>query len=360
MSSDEKILPFPNHKAIEEQAALWAARIDSGELSTFERAELKRWVAKSAQHEAAFERMTAILDGSIMLNKLADLFEDSDTAHRHTRFKFTARWAVNAIAALLLIAAIPIALIWTAHLGYATQQATFSTLVGEQQTTRLVDGSKIILNTDSEVVVSITKGLRLIDLIRGESHFEVASERDRPFQVRVGKRVIKAVGTAFSVRRRQDKVEVIVEDGIVEVLSAPQAVSSSQNLTTRGRRQTDGWIRVAALTVGQAALFTKDDEQINKMDALALERRLAWRKGLLAFAGEPLAEVVEDIDRYTNLSIVIEDPDLNNTPIGGYFKVGDVEGLFEALETIFDVQVRYVEPNRVILSKNQVINTSNK
>ena len=360
MSGDNKILSFPDHKAIDEQAALWVARIDSGELSTIERAELKRWIARSAQHQAAFERMTAILDGSIMLNKLADLFEDGDTAHRRARLQFTARWAVNAIAALLLVAAIPIALIWKVYLGHAAQQATFSTLVGEQKMTRLVDGSKITLNTDSEVAVSITKGLRLVDLIRGESHFEVASERDRPFQVRVGKRVIKAVGTAFSVRRRQDKVEVIVEDGIVEVLSSPQAASSSQTLTIRDTPQTDGWIRVAALTAGQAALFTKDDEQINHMDARALERRLAWREGLLAFAGEPLAEVVEDIDRYTNLSIVIEDPDLNNTPIGGYFKVGDVEGLFEALETIFDVQVRYVEPNQVILSKNQAINASNK
>ena len=304
--------------------------------------------------------MAAILDRSIMLSELADLFENDYTARRHAGLQFTARRTVGTIAALVLIVAIPIALIGTVYLGHTTQQAAFSTLVGEQKTARLVDGSKIILNTDSEVVVSITKELRLIDLVRGESHFEVASERDRPFQVRVGKRAIKAVGTAFTVRRRQDKIEVIVEDGIVEVLSAPQAASSSQNLTTRGRRQTDGWIRVAALTVGQAALFTKDDEQIDKMDALALERRLAWRKGLLAFAGEPLAEVVEDIDRYTNLSIVIEDPDLNNTPIGGYFKVGDVEGLFEALETIFDVQVRYVGPNQVVLSKNRVSNASKR
>jgi transmembrane sensor len=71
-----------------------------------------------------------------------------------------------------------------------------------------------------------------------------------------------------------------------------------------------------------------------------LERRLAWREGVIVFAGEPLSEVVGQMSRYSGVPIFIEDDRLRTIPIGGRFKVGDVDSMLEGLESLFGVEVR--------------------
>jgi transmembrane sensor len=46
-------------------------------------------------------------------------------------------------------------------------------------------------------------GLRQVKLDRGEAWFQVAKDPQRPFVVESGPVRVRAVGTAFSVRRRE-------------------------------------------------------------------------------------------------------------------------------------------------------------
>ena len=54
--------------------------------------------------------------------------------------------------------------------------------------------------------------------------------------------------------------------------------------------------------------------------ASEVEERLAWQNGMLAFDGEPLSKLVEEVSRYTNLKIVIPERKVRDLKWAGYLK----------------------------------------
>jgi len=80
-----------------------------------------------------------------------------------------------------------------------------------------------------------------------------------------------------------------------------------------------------------------------------LARRLSWRKGLLAFAGDPLEDVVREISRYPTEAIEISDPEARASKIGGQFRVGETDAMLESLETNFGLLITRLYRNRVLL-----------
>lgn len=223
-----------------------------------------------------------------------------------------------------------------------TQSGTFATAVGDQKNINLADGSTVQLNTDSVVEVEITKTQRTIRLIKGEAHFIVAKDHNRPFLVQAASGVVTAVGTAFTVRLRPNEtVEVTVEEGRVTLGAAVIQNAASSTKTS-----------ITELIAGQNAIFTEKVDQLAQMAASEINRKLSWRQGLLAYSGEPLAHVIEDISRYTETRIEIMDPELSSLPVGGYFRVGEVDALFDSLEVTFGLNVERVDENHVRLSSS--------
>ena len=122
----------------------------------------------------------------------------SPTARPRRVFWSRPRLALGAALAtcLLLLVLVPSA----SHLP-ARLLADYSTGPGGQRTVALPDGSVAILNTDSAIDVDYGRERRMVKLLYGEAHFEVAKDAQRPFQVlAVGGRTT-AVGTAFAVPR---------------------------------------------------------------------------------------------------------------------------------------------------------------
>ena len=99
-------------------------------------------------------------------------------------------------------------------------------------------------------------------------------------------------------------------------------------------------------------------DQIKTIAQDELERRGAWRSGLLIFTGNSLEEVVAEISRYTTLNIEIVDPELKKIRIGGQFSVdGSTSALFDALEANFGLTITQLDYNRVKISaakKNKI------
>src|SRR6202042_1912925 len=104
---------------------------------------------------------------------------------------------------------------------------TLATAVGQQRNVTLADGSIVTLNTNTILETDLSRSVRQIYLRKGEAHFQVAHDRSRPFLVHAGDAVVRAVGTEFEVRLREDKhVEVLVNEGRVEVQAAPIAAAN--------------------------------------------------------------------------------------------------------------------------------------
>src|SRR3546814_2061558 len=94
---------------------------------------------------------------------------------------------------------------------------SYATSVGEIRRVPLADGSIAAINTASAIDVKLDDAARHVRVVEGEAWFQVARDKQRPFVVAAGRARVRAVGTAFSVRRRAGGADVLVTEGEVEV-----------------------------------------------------------------------------------------------------------------------------------------------
>lgn len=371
------ILPFDDHSTIQAQAREWLIRLDRDEPpSASEIQQLRQWAAQSPAHRAEFDRISAFWSDANILTEL------STPVYNRAGFSLANLWqplwaklkigspAFNGRGAIAASLCLAVAIVFFISPNASdSSNGIYASAIGELQERKLVDGSVIHINTDSQVQVDYSDQVRKIRLLRGEAHFQVAPDSDWPFEVYAGKGRVKAVGTAFSVRLNTATIDVTVSHGRVDLassLEAPLQNSPTSAAPTNAPTQTAAQATaprlqtIASLDIGQTASFKNTAishsaataSQLDSIDRLPpeqLERRLAWRTGYLVFKGEPLAHVVAEINRYTPISIEIADPTLQTLRVGGRFKVGELSAMLEVLETGFGIQVSALDDQRIQL-----------
>jgi transmembrane sensor len=316
-----EIVAFSDRALIERQAREWLVRLDADEpLSARENEALRAWIGCSPAHKAELTRLSRFWGSANVLTELAVPL--AETARRH---RSNTRTGMVAAAAACLVLAIAVAASWAVLHPRGTESGSFGTAIGEQQLLELADGSSVRLNTDTAVQVSYADNVRRIRLLRGEAIFTVAHDPSRPFEVVAAGGVVRALGTAFSVRLDGDSISVAVTHGRVEVTS-PQARA---NETGRG-----------VLQAGDVTTFVTRDREIDvrHLPEQEIQRRLSWQEGYLVFAGEPLSEVVEEVNRYSPTPLRIASPALETLTVGGRFRVGDLDAVLDALRTSFGIE----------------------
>lgn len=355
MKPSDKILRFPDADQLEERAGEWAVRMAEGELSGEEKAAFQSWYAANARHREAFLRFSQLWEHCDALAELADHAAADITRASHADARLPGTGALRYLPrrrALLAASLASIALLAATTLDQkvnvaqlpaaaAVYETHAETAVGKRSTVTLPDGSSVELNTASQIIVKYSANARLAQLTRGEAHFTVAPDRRRPFSVHAGDSVVTAVGTAFTVQMRSDAVEVTVAEGRVS-LAEPQAASA-------GTASADRDVSPPALEAGQRAVLREGSRQIAALAPAELERKLAWRHGMLAFAGEPLLQVLQEIGRYTDIVIEVTDPTLRDLPIAGRLRIDDVESMLQALQLMADVRVERLNDRHVRL-----------
>ena len=380
----KNIIEFPDRGKIKEEAIEWLIRLDGEpEPSKSEMKALKEWIARSPVHLEELEKINALWGNLSVLTELnIPLVKPAVIAMGKNQQRKAEAYAVRPVWAVAAsIFAVVILFGW---LGIGGQQfddtnGHYATAIGKQVTIPLADGSSVHLNTNSQIKVDYTEGYRSIHLLQGEAHFDVAENKAQPFRVYAGKGRVEAVGTSFTVYLRQEDVEVLVTEGKV-ALAAQVAVSRDKDATavvadpgskerseikTVSPSDPEYYLAIPVeplglLAEGQGATIVvaqsnETDRQggakkLKPMDSELIERRDAWRKGLLLFAGDSLEDVVAEISRYTTISIEIVDPELKKIRIGGQFRVGDVDAMFDVFEENFGLNVTMLDSNHVQIS----------
>lgn len=345
------IIDFPNREQIYDQASLWIARMDR-ELTATEQQELQQWLAASEQHRTVLFEMAKLWDKMDSLARLADLFQAPQPVPvRKPRF-------YGAIAASLVLVALVFSwnllapqqtsLIAWLHNTQDNVEGVYETAVGEHSNVNLPDGSLLVLNTNSRVIVKYTEKHRLFLLERGELNIEVAHDKTRPLSVVAGNKVVQAVGTAFNVRIHNDnEVALLVTDG--KVLVAKQEVQKTIEKIVAERLPESSM----AVSKGEKVTLGTAQETIAKADENEIIAQLSWRQGNLIFRGETLEDALVEINRYTSVQFEISDESIKQERIAGLFKAGDVDGLLAALEQNFNIQNQRIGPHKVRLSARQ-------
>lgn len=376
----ENIVEFPDRGALQSEAAMWLVRLDGDDEPTEEMlAALREWLARSPAHREELYNLAATWSSMNVLTELAVPLGRVEPRReflapiKAVRSLFAHAASRAVLASILLVTLVYSAVVlWPQPAPYLASNGAYTTRIGEQETVTLADGSVILLNTNSEVVVDYSREFRNIRLTRGEVEFQVAKNPTVPFRVYAGNERVQAIGTAFTVYIQEEKIDVTVTEGQVALATlnqpniasapaaAPAAVPNTSNAAVSSANANQYVETLSSLRAGQSASMNivagaaasqlsaiETIEVINEQD---LERRLSWREGLLVFAGEPLEDVVREISRYTNITIVINDPQVRAIKIGGQFPVGQTEDMFDSLEANFPVRVTRLGQDRVLLS----------
>ena len=350
------ILEFPDRRRVEREAADWLIKLDrKEEPSADELGNLREWLSRSSAHREELLSLARLWGSMNVLTELAVPLGDFGARERTTRLagprRFGMRVALAGFTAMLIVS---VAVLFTAlnpEDSWTTTNGVYSTSVGEQQSTLLADGSTVILNTNSRVRVNYGREYRDIHLLRGEAHFTVAENDGIPFRVFAANRRIEAVGTAFAVHLRESEVEVTVSEGKVALVSNEPAVEDPAMSDGAPVEELLGTLEAGeTVIVADSTPDAGTEDLMRRIEFPNVDRLLAWREGLLAFSGESLETVVEEIGRYTTVNIEIPDPAVRAIRIGGQFPVGETDAMLSALEENFGLRVLRVSRDHVVLS----------
>ena len=316
-------------------------RLWSDQLSEAEAAAIHNRIQGDPRYREEFRGSMEVLAG---MEALAGDSETSDILREHRRIlheRRSKRRAALGIAAGLLLAigaALTYFATWSGPDDSDLQQ--YFTRIGEQQTIELDDGSVITLNTAGQLEVEYSEQVRRILLERGEAYFEVEEDRKRPFTVDLGVRSVTAVGTAFNIRKSPEHYQVAVIEGAVAFHAVTDEVSSSPPLASDDGQavvvSTPGRQRVEA---GWVAEFDVSRKQLTAFRPESMDRYQDWRSGMLSFYREPLHQVIQELNRYSQKNILIEDASVMELNVYSALSVHDIDSALKGLELVLPIKV---------------------
>lgn len=316
------------------EAAAWVGGLSDPNRSSDLEVRFKQWLAESDANRSAWERQNDAWDLS---GGLRSRFE-SNRADRETSGVPRQPRMLFAVAAVLSAALVAFLLAWLISL----RSGAVATGTGEQRLTVLPDGSRVTLNTDTRILVQFDRQLRRVRLERGEALFDVRKAKDRPFVVVAGDREIRALGTAFEVRRDgQEELSVTLIEGTISVTEARHAEES------RAAHASPSPDVTLLTSPGQRATFVIGGPP--RLDRPALQQVIAWQSGEVVFNGTPLPEAAREMNRYSERQITVEGRRMTSLRVGGLFRAGDSTAFARAMAETFQLEMRE-EADRITLS----------
>ncbi|QPF73457.1 iron dicitrate transport regulator FecR [Roseateles sp. DAIF2] len=328
-----------NHQLteIEARAADWIAERDRGEgqLSPARQAELDTWLGAATAHRVAFLRLDRAWQRADRLRALqgaAPAFKPPPPLlpPRRAGWAWLARPPLQHAAAGLGLATLALVL-GLNFIGPRPQTTDYATARGQRESVTLADGSRLTLNTATQLRTEVTPQARQVWLDSGEAFFDIAHDAQRPFVIHAGKQRVTVLGTKFSLFRDGDKLRVAVLEGRVQV----QAEQHSGRATVLARADT--------------ALAEAGNLLVTKVSPQQLSASLGWLQGKLVLNEVSLAEAARQFNRYGSKQLVIQDAAAARIVIGGVFEAGNVEAFARLLHAGFGLQVQ-VEGEEIRIS----------
>jgi len=263
----------------------------------------------------------AMLDSRLRGNDGLRDFKDNVDNRTHLRRRGRSLGLAVACCAMLAVTL-------TALYPPAFWRADYLTGKGEQRSVTLADGSRVMLNTATALAIHFDAGTRRVELLAGEAFFDVAKNPQRPFVVTAAGSEVRAVGTAFAVKRQSEQTEVELVEGIVEIQDGQQ----HQERLTAGQSASIGASSIALKSVGHP-------------DSMAL-----WRDGYLQFDGLPLSDAIAQINQYRPGRVVLLNTALADKRISGLFRLDALDQAITSLKAAVPaLQIVSITPYLVVL-----------
>ncbi|WP_298646044.1 FecR domain-containing protein [uncultured Proteiniphilum sp.] len=194
---------------------------------------------------------------------------------------------------------------------------------GQRAQLTLQDGTSVWLNAQSSLTYPARfSGKTRRVTVSGEAYFDVAENLKKPFVVSTQHIEMKVLGTQFNV------------------YSYPET----------GYIQTDlveGSLNVYGKHTPQTSVTLKPKEQLivkgGKMQVRPISNSeyFLWKEGIYTFYNEKLLDIIEKLQLYYDVKIIVKDPEIFNVRYTGKFRQRD--GIDEILRIIQKIQKFTIE-----------------
>jgi transmembrane sensor len=299
-------------------AAEWFVQLTSGEATAQDREAWQAWVNADAEHKQAWQRIEGVtsqfkgLDPKTSIAVLNRPSANSSTSNER-------RQAVKTLGLLFAVGTAG----WLTYNAspWDALMADYATATGEIKHIQLSDGTRLVLNTNSQISVDFDEQHRNVRLLKGEVYIETAHEENRvyrPFNVITDHGIATALGTRFSTRVDKELSCVNVYQDIVKV----QARTGE----------------TAFIKTGESVKFTS-----NLMHPIMMVDDVtnAWTKGFIIADKMPLVQFVEELARYKS-GILRCDPAIASLEISGSYPLTDIDATLNSISKIFPIKIDHM------------------
>lgn len=309
------------------EALQWLVRLTSGAATTADARAFESWRAQGPAHEEAFREAVAFRKTVRVMNlphpaalRSANVtrMQPRARALMSRRAMLAGSGAIAASAAGIMVANPPLGL-WPS---FAELTADYRTGQGERRKVELASGASVDLNARSALsIVNDGHGVRLVS---GEAFVEVP-QTAQPFQARAGGERFVSRGGTFNIRTSDRETCVTCLTGSLarEGDGGAEPIKPGQQLV--------------AAPSGETRIVAVDPARIS-----------GWRQGLLVFRNTPLAEAVEDINRYRSARIILTSNAIGNRPVNGIFHTDQIENAVAQIQQLLHLNVREL-PGGIVL-----------
>jgi len=226
----------------------------------------------------------------------------------------------------------------------------YQTPPGVKSQLHLPDGTSVILNSDTKIEYPSTfsSNERRV-ILTGEAFFDVVKDASHPFVVNAGKIGIEVKGTKFNVFNYADeaKTEVVLAEGKVDLID----------------NKTGNHTVLAEMKPGEQAVYQRAEAKI-LMHEVDVDRYIGWIDGMLIFRDDNLEQVVRSLERWYNVDITIQNPEIKDYIFTGTFKHETITQVLDLLKRTspFDYYIvpskkqqnGIYEKQKIILTKSSI------
>jgi transmembrane sensor len=268
--------------AAEEQASLWAARLEGSVLTDSDRAALEAWLAGDPSRRSllsSYCSLSARLDVMVPELAAAGSIELPPVQERPR-----AAWNPWKVAtAGMAAAALALGVFQFERVRGSTED--LSTPAGQRGSFTLSDGTRVELNANTSITVDNGRTERRVHLANGEAFFVVSRDKSRPFTVDTPAGSVRVTGTIFNVlTEAASQLDVTVVEGSVQV--RPDDAS--------GAHASDSTV----LEAGGVLKAEGGSVSITTLQPAEIDDALAWRRGQIVCNAMSVSEALARFSHY--------------------------------------------------------------
>jgi transmembrane sensor len=352
MQPDQAELPELTLQAIE-----WLVKLRSNDMDEAETHAFADWLSEDIHHAEAFadaEDLFQNLTIAAKTPRIATTLTEANTTQISTRpiptpiTKTPTRLPASALTKGWLVLPLALAAAW--HFAvclilpkqvnlFDRYLSDYHTNTGEVREVQLADGSHLMLNTNTAVSVAYHDSIRQITLHHGQARFTVAKDSQRPFEVKTGRLLVRALGTVFEVYNPESgETHVTVQEHAVAVRLQPEA-------------ELTGSAQLPPITVQEGQQLGYVGGTLNPPKPTDLAQTSAWQHHKISLNDRPLGELIAELDRYRVGRIFLSDAKLNNLRVVGVFNLADPDAVLAKVCKILALKKTRLGPLWVLLHR---------